>query len=33
MTFCLAADRCMDFDRRSEEPGLAEDGPLCEGQS
>jgi hypothetical protein len=31
MTFCLAAERCVD--RRSEEPGLAEDGPLCEGQS
>jgi hypothetical protein len=26
---CAAADRCVD--RRSEEPGLAEDGPLCEG--
>jgi hypothetical protein len=29
MTFCAAAERCVD--RRSEEPGLAEDGPLCDG--
>jgi hypothetical protein len=28
---CLAADRCVDFDRRSGESALAESGPLCEG--
>lgn len=31
MTTCAASSLCVDYDRRTEAPALAEDGPLCEG--